>query len=298
MRITNAMMMNQAMYDLGGLRTRYAKAQQAVNGRALERPSEDPQRVAEAMDLSGMKMRLERSQKAGEDARQWLVASESAVSSMVEDLQSAREFAVQSGGPGAMDPDARASLAHTVLAIRDSLVRTLNMQHRDQYLFAGGKTDVKPFDPAGGSPMAYAGGVDQEITRDVAPGLPVAINLPGNKLGADGAGGFLQTLTQMADDLMAGRTGAVTTDRLSEINAGISNLTVARSDLGIRQNQVEQYADWSRDAVLRIDQRLTDVTGGDLETAVLRMSEAQTAYQAALASFAKALPTSLLDYLR
>jgi flagellar hook-associated protein 3 FlgL len=216
---------------------------------------------------------------------------------MIDDLQAARETAVQAGGPGALDPDARQSLAHTILSIRDSLLGTLNSQNRDQYLFAGGKTDTKPFD-ASAAVAAYVGGPDQLVTRDVAPGLSVAINLPGNQLGADGANGFLQTLSQMADDLVNGRFDAVTSDRLGEINAAISKLTVVRSDLGIRQNQVDQYSNWAQDAALRIEDRLGKVTGGDLETAVLQMTEAQTAYQAALSSFAKSLPTSLLDYLR
>jgi flagellar hook-associated protein 3 FlgL len=216
---------------------------------------------------------------------------------MIDDLQAARETAVQAGGPGAQDPDARESLARTIESIRASLVRTLNSQNRDQYLFAGGKTDTQPFDTSAAT-VAYAGGAGQEVTRDVAPGLSVAINISGDALKADGPTGFLQTLTQVAEDLRNGRTGAVTVDRMNEIDAAISNLTVARSDLGLRQNQVEQYSDWARDAGLRVDQRLTDLTGGDLETAVLRMTEAQTAYQAALASFSKALPTSLLDYLR
>ncbi len=42
MRVTNSMLLNQALFDLEGLREKYAKAQAAVNGRALERPSEDP----------------------------------------------------------------------------------------------------------------------------------------------------------------------------------------------------------------------------------------------------------------
>lgn len=295
MRVTNAMMLGRAVSDLNRLRDQYAKAQNAVNGRVLTRPSEDPQRVAEAMDLSGVKLRLERSQRSGEDAKEWLIASEASLSNMIDRLQAAREAAVQSGSPVGMDADGRESLARTVLSIRASLTQELDRTYRDHHIFAGGKTDASPFEDVPGAGVTYKGGVDQAVTRDVAPGLSVPINIPGNRLMEKGD--FMATLSRMAADLRSGANSQVISDRLSELDQALGNLTVLRSDLGIRQNQVEQYQSWATDTILRTDERLTRVTGGDLETAVLNMTQAQTAYQAALASFAKSLPTSLIDYM-
>lgn len=294
MRITNAMLTSQAMADLNGLRHKYAKAQAAVNGRALERPSEDPQRVVEAMDLSGAKLRLERAMRSGQDAREWLSVTENSLSAMIDQLQEARELAIQAGGPGGLDPDARQSMANQVLAIRDGIVRELNTQHRDQYLFAGWKTDERPFSIAGGAAV-YQPDAGQAITRDIAPGLSVAINVTGSTLMA--GGNFVKVLSDLAEDIQAGRTQAVTTSRLNGVDSALSHLTVTRSDLGVRQNEVSKYEAYAQDTLFHIEDRLTSITGVDLETAVLRMTEAQTAYQAAVASFAKALPTSLLDYM-
>lgn len=295
MRVTNAMMLGRAVTDLNRLRDQYAKAQNAVNGRVLTRPSEDPQRVAEAMDLSGVKIRLERSQRSGEDAKEWLIASEASLSNMIDRLHAAREAAVQSGSPGGLDADGRESLAQTVLSIRASLAQELDRTYRDHHIYSGGKTDISPFQDAADGGVTYQGGVDQSVTRDVAPGLSVPINVPGNQLMAKGD--FMKTLTQMAADLRAGANDSVISDRLRELDDAMSNLTVLRSDMGIRQTQVDNYQTWAQDTILRIDERLTRVTGGDLETAVLHMTQAQTSYQAALASFAKSLPTSLIDYM-
>ncbi|HEY3367235.1 MAG TPA: hypothetical protein VGK74_19435 [Symbiobacteriaceae bacterium] len=298
MRITTGMMMNAALNDLSGLREKYAKAQALVNGKALERPSEDPQRVVEAMDLSEAKMRLERSQRSGEDATQWLSASENSLTAMIEELQNARETAVQAGSPTNKDPGAQESLAKTFLAIRDAVVRELNTQHRDQYLFAGWKTDVKPFDLTPGDPnggVTYTADSDGESTRDIAPGLAVTVNVPGRQLTAKGD--FISTLSRMADDLRNGRSDAVTTDRLNELSAGLNNLIDIRSDLGIRQQQVAMYGNLARDNLFNLEQRLTTISGGDLESSVLQMTQAQANYQAALSAFSKSMPTSLLDYM-
>lgn len=296
MRVTNAMLTSQAMTDLEALRRKFAKAQAGVNGRALERPSEDPQRVVEAMDLSGMKLRIERAQRSGQDAREWLRVAENSLSAMIDRLQGAREAAIQAGNPTSQDADAREGLARQIESLRDSLLREMNGTYRDQRLFAGWKSNVPAaFTLAADGSAQYEGGIDQSIRRDIAPGLSVAVNLPGNQLLA--GGDFIKTLSDMAADLRAGNSAAVISERLTELDRGLSNLNVLRSDMGVRQNEVEQYEYFSQETLANIETRIGEITGVDLESAVLAMTEASTAYQAALASFAKSMPNSLLDYM-
>lgn len=295
MRVTNYMLISTALRDLDGLREKYAKSQAAVNGRVLERPSEDPQRVVEAMDLSGAKLRLERAKRSGQDAREWLSVAELGLTNMLDRLQGARELALQAGAPVGMDQDSRESMARNVEAIRDAIKREMNTRHRDQYLYAGWRSDARPFDENGGGGVTYTGGSGGAITRDIAPGLSVVVNVTGNELLS--GGDFIQALSGMAADLRAGNTESVTTTRLTQVNQALNNLTVIRSDLGTRQVQVEQYEHFTDASLFQIEDRLSTISGADLEEAVLRMTEAQTAYQAAMASFAKALPTSLIDYM-
>jgi len=286
------MLMNRAIRDLDRLREQYAKAQNAVNGRVLTRASEDPKRVEEAMSLSGAQMRMERVLRAGEDAVNWLQVSESHLSTMIDRLQAAREAVVQSGGPVGLDPDGRKSLKDTLQAIRDSLMQELNAQHQGLYLFSGYQTDKQPFGMEEGKLTYHGDG--NELVRTVAPGYTVGVTVPGDKLRAED---FIGALDKMIADLEAGKLENLSAEGLPKLDEAISNLTVLRSDLGLRQNQVTQYTEQAQDSILLIKERLTKISGGDLETAVLDMVEAQTAYQAALASFAKALPQSLIDYM-
>ena len=298
MRITNTMMMNQALYDLDALKQKYYKAQSAVNGRSLERPSEDPHRVVEAMDLAGSKMRIQRSMRAGEDAREWLSMAETSMTSMIDQLQSARELAVQAGSPSSLSPDSREALAVQTLAIRDSLVRELNYQHRDQYIFAGWNSSNRSEPPLSLAPdgsVVSEANAGQVITRDLAPGLSVTVNVTSDELLA--GGDVLRALTEMAANLREGKNQLVSSERLGEIDKVLSHVSGVRSSLGVRAVEVEKYQTYAQDSLFHIEERLTNITGTDLETAVVRMTEAQTAYQAALAAFAKALPTSLIDYM-
>lgn len=295
MRVTNSMLLSSSMADLDTLREKYAKAQNAVNGRVLERPSEDPQRVVEAMDLSGAKLRVERYKRSAEDAREWLSVAENSISAMIDKLQGAREVALQSGSPANLSPEAREGLARLVESIREALKQEMNGRHRGQYLFSGWRTTTKPFDdsPTGG--VSYTSGSTGEMTRELGQGLHVVVNVPGNKL-LDG-GDFIQTLSDIAADLRAGATESVFTTQLGKLDAAMDNLSAIRSSLGIRQQQAEQYEDLSDKTLLSIEERLTKITGADLEVSVIKMSEAQTAYQAALMAFSKALPATLMEYM-
>ncbi|MFZ5826804.1 MAG: flagellin [Bacillota bacterium] len=295
MRVTNWMLLNSAIYDLSALREKYANAQKAVNGRSLERPSEDPQRVVEAMDLAGLKVRLERAQRAGEDAREWLSVTETSLSAMIDQLQSAQEIAIQAGSPASNEPTALANLASTIESIRDGLLREMNTQHRGRYLYAGWATDTRPFVDNGTGGVNYAAVSSDYIIRDIAPSFGIPVNVPGNQLQA--TGDMIDMLSKMADDLRAGNISAVTTTHLDKVKTAMDNLVALRSGFGLQMKQVEQYEQYTREGLINVEQRLGKISGGDLAESVLRMTEAQQAYQAAIASFSKALPVSLLDYM-
>lgn len=295
MRVTNWMLLSSAIYDLDSLREKYANAQKAVNGRSLERPSDDPQRVVEAMDLAGVRVRLQRAQRAGEDAREWLSITETSLTSMIDQLQSAEEIAIQAGSPASLEPNARESLARTIDSIRDALLREMNTKHRDQYLYAGWATNKQPFSKTAAGAASYDAGSTDLIMRDIAPGFGIPINVPGNQL--LGGGDFIDTLTKLADDLRSGRQVDVTTDRLGEIQKASSHIVGLRSGLGLYMKQTEQYENYARDGLVNVEDRLGKISGSDLAESVLRMTEAQQAYEAAIASFSKALPVSLLDYM-
>ncbi|MBP2017017.1 flagellar hook-associated protein 3 FlgL [Symbiobacterium terraclitae] len=293
MRVTNWMLLNAAIYDLGALREKYALAQRKVNGRSLERPSDNPRAVVEAIDLMGAKVRFERAQEAISQAKEWLSAGETRLTTMLDLLQSVRETAVQFGSPASLEPSARENLAQQIESLRDAIKREMNARHRDFYLFSGWSTDVLPFPDNGTGGVTYAGGVDQVMEREIAPGYRIKISIPGNRLPVS----IIQDLTDMATAMRAGDTVAVTTTHLSKVVSAMDRLISLRSELGLSYQHAEQYENYARDGLVNVEERLGKVSGGDLAESVMEMTEAYTAYQTAIAAFSKALPVSLLDYM-
>lgn len=292
MRVTNLMLVNMARYDLEGLREKYLHAQSAVNGRVLDRPSEDPQRVVESMDLAGAKMRLERYQRSGDDAKEWLSVTEISLNTIVDDLQAAREIAVQLRNPTSLEPDARHAMVMSLTSIRDALVKEMNAQHRGQYLFSGLK-DTKPFDMQADGSVVYNGTVG-EAPREIASDQSVSVNVAGISLTQKGD--FVKTISDMITALQSGDLSSIG-GKIDELDQALGNVVTVRSEVGVRVATVEKYYQYAVDAIYHIEDRLGKLSGGDLETAVMDMAQAQQAYQTALASFSKALPMSLMDYI-
>lgn len=291
MRVTNWMLTNTALRELEGLRAAYAKTQKKVYGRSLERPSDDPQRVIEAIDLTAMKVKLERAQRAATDAKEWLSIAETSLTAMAEDLQAAQETMIQFGSPANQEAAARENLALQIEGLRDAIKREMNTQHRDRYLFAGWATDTIPFVDNGSGGVTYQGS-NHKIEREIAPGYKVTINVPGNTLPV----GIIGTLTQVAQRIRTGSTEDVM-DLMDEVKDATNTLLARRSEVGMAYQQVEQFAGYSRDGLITVQERLGEISGGDVADAVMEMTQAQQAYQVALSAFSMALPKTLLEYM-
>ncbi len=296
MRVTNWMLMRTAVRELDALRTHYAKAQKKVYGRTLERPSDDPQRVIEAIDLTAMKVKLERAQRAATDAKEWLSIAETSLAAIAEDLQAAQETMIQFGSPANQESTARENLALQIEGLRDAILREMNAQHRGRFLFAGWATNQKPFeaDPDTGK-LTYSG-TSHKIEREIAPGYKVAINVPGNRF-LDDTADIIETLTTVANEIRDGNVTAVTGDLLGKVKASADRVLAMRSEVGISMQQVEQFEGYSRDGLITVEERLGEISGGDVADAVMEMTQAQQAYQVALSAFSMALPMTLMDYM-
>lgn len=291
MRVTNWMLVSTAIRELEDLRAQYAKAQKKVYGRALERPSDDPQRVIEAIDLTGMKVKLERAQRAATDAKEWLSIAETSLTAMSEDLQAVYETMIQFGSPANQEPTARQNLALQIEGLRDAIKREMNTQHRGRYLFAGWAVDTLPFEDNGAGGVTYKGST-HKIEREIAPGYKVAINVHGDELPHE----IIATLTEVANAI---RTGTVedVTKHLDKVQAAADKLLAKRSEIGLAYQQVEQFEGYARDGLITVEERLGEISGGDIAEAVMEMTQAQQAFQVALTAFSMALPKSLMDYM-
>jgi flagellin-like hook-associated protein FlgL len=69
------------------------------------------------------------------------------------------------------------------------------------------------------------------------------------------------------------------------------------AEQGAVQTRIETSQSQQAAVSQNLDSLVSDETSADLPSTIVRLNQAQTAYQAALQSAAKIMQTSLLDYL-
>lgn len=292
-RVTQSMMSERSLAGMQLGLSRLARTQeQLTTGRVINRVSDSPIDAAAAMSLRKGLGDQQQYLRNADDALGWLNQADSTLSSMSLQIRKARELGIQGANSGALNADARNALAIEIEGIRDGLLQTANSTYLDRPIFGG----ITPGDAAYGASGAFVGTAGA-VTRTVGQGIRIAVNVDGpDVLGPDGANVF-DHLTALATAIRAGNTAA-TAGGLDALAVDADRVTAAVADIGTRTVRVETAQQAATDAELSIRTSLSEVENVDLPKALMELKLQETAYQAALASTARVMQPSLLDFLR
>lgn len=145
----------------------------------------------------------------------------------------------------------------------------------------------------------------------------VAVNVEGSEIFGQGAAGFFNTIAKLelalngeTQDKTAsyseGPPAGVTIETgnlelaalLDDLDQDINRLLAVRSDLGARTSYVELTQNRLEDNYTTYSDLLSKNDDADLAEVSMKLSNAQTAYSAALSAGAKVIQNTLLDYLK
>ena len=288
MRVTDSMMRDGALRGLNnnamGL---YALQEQLSSGKALNRPSDDPALVRQAMKIRDTLSELKQFSRNINAANQTVSAADGALGGATQLLQRANELALQ-GANGSYSPSDRQAMALEVEQLAGQLVQLAGTRVADTYIFAGFQTDTPPYATPTGAYQGDAGAIQARI----APGASVQINLIGSAV----FGPALDALEQLRAELAAGTP--VTPGAIAAISAGQDALLSARASVGALQNRIDGTSDIVGQATDAAEKLLSLTADVDMAAAISEYSERQLTYNAALKINGQILQTSLLDYLR
>lgn len=181
---------------------------QLTSGQQYLVPSEDP---ASALNTIVLQTRLERQQQFKANVatdRSLLAATENALSSVSDVVNTAKSLILQGIGSTSTDAERR-GLATEVSGLIDQVLNSANTKFRGRYLFAGTETDSEPFELKAAGNVLYTGNA-QQIRSYIDSGQQIVNNL-------DGQSAFNVLATVESDDLNV----AVTTEtRLANLHGG------------------------------------------------------------------------------
>lgn len=294
MRVTHLSQHHTAMSRItGGLAAMTKAEQQVASGKRITRASEDPSAMSRALELRAKQRSHEQEMRNIADGQRWINIADLELQSAVDKLHRARELAIR--GANSTNRADRDSIASEVAALRDGILAIANSRQQGRGVFAGFATDDAV--TRVGGVWTYTGDSGQ-VMRRVSEERQVQINVTAFDAFGFAAG---RDVFSVLDDLET----ALLTDDAAGIDAAIDEIAgstdVVLESLTVVGTSGRRIEEAQFDALAKIENvraEISDLEDVDLAEALLELSLNETAYQAAMAAFARTSQASLVDFLR
>lgn len=274
----------------------FARAQQQVEtGKRLHVPSDDPAAMQRVIDGRNEMAEIDSYTRSGDTAAARLAFMDTIMSDIVDKLTAAKVSAASARGTIA-DANGRATIAASLQGLRDSLLSDLNSSFRGTSVFSGSEAQTVSYAKVAGV-WTYQGD-HAAVTAEVGESRTVTLALDGESIakGSDANDLFTEMDSLIAAVQAADEPGM--TAGMDALDRAFNRAIRVHSRIGVDEKSIDDEQDRLSDLRLASLKRVSKDEDANLAQAVTEMTQAQTAYQAALQAVGSASRVSLLDYLR
>ncbi len=274
----------------------FARAKQQVEtGRRLSVPSDDPAAMRRTVEGHAEVAHLDAYGRTSSAVAARQAVMDSVLTDVVDQLTEALTAATSARGSTVAQPT-RDAAALKLAGIRDAIVADLNTSFQGARLFSGTESNTAAYTRVGG--VWTYGGNASAATMEVAPGRVSATTVDGRAIaqGADATDILTEIDTliasiQAADDVGVG-------NGIAALERAFTRATTVQTRLGIDMQALEEGRQQVVADRLAASKRLSSDEDTNMAAAITEMSQADTAYRAALQATSLSARVSLLDYLR
>jgi len=304
MRITDSFRFRTVKDNLNASRERLTDLQeQLATGKRLNRPSDDPESMANAMRLrSILESNFQFQDNIGDGLTQ-LTAQEEALNQIYNILVEVKEITIE----GASDSiTVRSSLAQQLNLILDNMVEISNTSFNNKFIFGGTETLSRPFElnvnVANGlsnEQLVNYRGNTGDIKRQINEQTTIVVNLNGQEVFNQSASGG-EDIFQMIFDIK----GFLEADDTQGINGKIDNVNNAIEQtlqnflkIGTRKQLITFNDDRFITQNIQVRDALSQLEDTDFGEAFINFKSEENALNSALSAGARVVAPSLLDFL-
>lgn len=262
---------------------------QLSTGHVVQKPSDDPFRVARTMELKASLAANERYKQNIEECQGWLDTIDVALGQIMDVMQTIREETI-AGGNGAYNDTERFALAKHFEQLKEHIVDIANTSYDGRYVFSGDKTNEKAFtiDPI--TKKVVYNGSTNELVKEMSFGVTVNVGVTGNTID-----GIFNVIDKLIDKL---NTNQYTGDELDNLDNEIKNLLKVRVEVGAKQNRLDYMLSKNEQETFNMTKLLSSTYDIDIAEKIMEYRNMEAIYIASLQTGAKILQPSLLDFLR
>jgi flagellar hook-associated protein 3 FlgL len=310
MRVTANTFPNALLNQLNSLSQRQNKLQhQAATGQIVTFPEDDPVAMRRVLDMQGENSALAQYQRNISRHQEVATATYDALKALKSISDRAREIAIAAGD---LNASSLPIYAKEVSELIKQAVQIANTKNRDDYLFSGTNSDQAAFviaTDANGvvTSVSYQGNTSV-AESEVASGITLTAQVPGQNNSGTGVRGlladdrvgadFLNHLIELQNHLLAGDVAGIENTDRAALARDEENFLYHVGHNGALQSRLEASASLTDLRMDTVEKLVSKEVDADLTETIVRLTQTQTAYQAALQSAGRILGSSLLDYLK
>jgi|SoiMethySBSTD1v2_1073268.scaffolds.fasta_scaffold801937_1 flagellar hook-associated protein 3 FlgL len=311
MRVTANTFPNSLLNQLRSLGQRQTKLQnQAATGQMVTNPEDDPVAMRRVLDMQAENGATAQYQRNIGRHQELAGATFGAIKSLKSISDRAREISI--AADKLKSPEELTIYAKEVTELIKQAVQIANTKNRGDYLFAGTLADQKPFiatlDSTGAvTAVAYQGNTTLPES-EIASGITLTTQVPGANTTGTGARGLLQDtragadflghLIDLQNHLLAADVASIEATDRTALGRDEDNFLYQVGTNGAIQSRLESTNSLAGQRMDTLEKLVSKEVDADLTETIVRLTQTQTAYQAALQSAGRILGSSLLDYLR
>ncbi|HWK36802.1 flagellar hook-associated protein FlgL [Sphingomonas sp.] len=300
MRISTSLFYSQANSAMTTLGERAGLLQTQISTqKRLAAPSSDAVAYRQLSSLGRAGADATQNAKNVDLASTLLTASDSALASIEEQLQQARDMAIQANS-GTLPADQRNTIATALDAMIEDLLKLVNTPDTNGAPLFGGASGNTAYVQAPDGTISYVGtGTPSAIP--IGDGASVRATVTGDEVfsnltRADGSTTDMFAILQgLSASLHAGSDAGTAIDDIKTALDAIGN---ARASVGARGARLDLESQRLADAALAREETRSGLEDTDISAAIIELQKTMTVLQATQASFTRLSSLSLFDYLR
>ena len=297
MRVTNRLMADTVLNSLYKNTQQLLKLQEMVSSeKRINRPSDDPIGMGKILDYRKTLSSIDQYNTNITRGKTQIDLTESCLEAIDELVLEARRIAVeQSAG----ELESRPTAAQEVKNIYDQILQLANTKLGDTYILSGHQTDTAPFSRDAAYNATYHGD-DGDKRIIVGDNLDIKVNVTGEdalRSGVDVFDALRDLINGLEDpDTIAGTAQIAV--QITPLSNALDQIKAVRAEAASTFTQLETTENQLANFKLNIEDMLSDTEDADMAQAIVELQIQQTAYETSLATAAKILQRTLMDFLR
>lgn len=338
MRVTNKMLSTNFLRDMSNnLANLRELQQQMTSGKEIRRPSDNPFKVARAMQLHSSINANRQYNENISDTINWLDTTDTALGQAGDVLQRVRELLI-SAGNASYSQNERRAIKDEINEKVGEIAQILNTNFDGKYIFGGTRGTTKPLEvgpdiDTNNTRLYYNSRTGEELdpnstdvnvqneiamikgrmSVEISQGVSMEYNVTAADIieftSEDGTEYNLMDLLTNITNHLDGKDNngnpdpaksleLINGDDLKGITDTINNLLKIRSEVGAKQNRMDSAKLRNEEETYNMREILSETEDIDITEKTMEYATMQVVYMASLQTSARVLQSTLMDYLR